>query len=656
MIPTPRKKVPGGVEMRAPDATSTPKAMAKAASGSKSKGQAEQSRSALAKDAVPADTLPATTTPAAATPATTTAFATAVVPKASKVAAPAEPSERPSTSKEDAAPEAAHGSDLPASTEKPLSSTSIPEAAPKAALQKGSTADAARKGAKRPAKGGAESQRPRASKSGLKGDTAPSGCSKPAAVPTVPAMTKDARLTGTSKGEAKDTAPSGGSPTMTKDVRLPGTSKGEAKSRRPSASKSDTKGGTAPKAAGSTTALVAMSEPPPQVIGDACPTVPPPATPALAAPAIHVDDQQLQTNEEGTPTFRPVPRRLHPSTSLGGLDSVRPYEGLPRRTTLPVDPHAPLQVGGHGRVPDHPRGELSSNQEEAHKARRQDRVGYPYGINDSRHEAEPQDYGRYDYHREYEYRRGYYPHPARSIAGSHTGSLGERSVDGREHHHGPSYERRNYIDYPRGREPSDYPSYSRDHSHDEAVGYERANEHADEPHHRPYPPPNRERSHEPADGPRRRPYPSRSREHSREPHDGPLGHAFELHESEPNRGFRGAFGRDYPLDDYQRMREFYPQDRRHNRDHYDRPLGGRYPSDYDFDPRDAGFHDPSYYYRDGYGDVYRDRRRPEGYHARPQSPSRARSPGVTAVPEGSRARSPNVAPAGAPPETEATEP
>ena len=132
-------------------------------------------------------------------------------------------------------------------------------------------------------------------------------------------------------------------------------------------------------------------------------------------------------------------------------------------------------------------------------------------------------------------------------------------------------------------------------------------------------------------GPNRRPYPSRSHE----PHDGPLGRAFGPLENEPNRRSRG-----YPPDDYPRMRDFYPQDRGHN--YYDRPFGSRYPSDYDFDPRDAGFHEPSYYYRDGYGDMYRERRRPEGYHVRPQSPSRARSP--------------SIAPAGAPPETEATEP
>ncbi|KAF4598696.1 hypothetical protein EYR38_007104 [Pleurotus pulmonarius] len=715
VIPTPRKKVPGGVEKResAPDATSTPKAMAKAASGSKSKGQAKQSRSALAKDAVPADTLPATTlpatTPAAATPATTTAFATAVVPKASKVAAPAEPSERPSTSKEDAAPEAAHGSDPPATTEKPLPSTSIPEAAPKAALRKGSTADAARKGAKRPGKGGAESQRPRASKSGLKSDTesqrprasksglksdtAPSEAKDTDPSGGSPTMTKDARLPDTSRGEAKDTDPSGGSPTMTKDARLPGTSKGEAKFRRPSASKSDTKGGTAAKAAparrpssskapeatpdvttgtealalkGSTTDLVATSAPPPQVIGDACPTTPPPATPALAAPAIHVDDQQLPTNDEGdaseTPTFRPVPRRLPPSTSLGGLDSVRPYEGLPRRTTLPVDPHAPLQVGGHGRVPNHPRGELSSNQEEAHEARGgHGRVpNHPRGElsnQEEAHEARRRD-------RSVRIMAVMTIVASTSIAGGTTltqrgrsqartlGAWGNEALTGANTTMAPAMNVATTLTTHGAENLLTTPPIAaitvmmKPSGTSEQMSMQMSHVAAPTPHAAANVATSQRTDHVAAPTPHAAANVATSQ---RTDHvAAPTPHAAANIALSPMTALSATLS-----NDYQRMREFYPQDRRHNRDHYDRPLGGRYPSDYDFDPRDAGFHDPSYYYRDGYGDVYRDRRRPEGYHARPQSPSRARSPGVTAVPEGSRA---SVAPAGATPETEATEP
>ncbi|KAJ8692507.1 hypothetical protein PTI98_009812 [Pleurotus ostreatus] len=41
-------------------------------------------------------------------------------------------------------------------------------------------------------------------------------------------------------------------------------------------------------------------------------------------------------------TVRPIPRRLPPSTTTGSLDTVQPYEGLPRRTALAVP-----QTGGH---------------------------------------------------------------------------------------------------------------------------------------------------------------------------------------------------------------------------------------------------------------------------------------------------------------------
>ncbi|KAF9486971.1 hypothetical protein BDN71DRAFT_760190 [Pleurotus eryngii] len=210
----------------------------------------------------------------------------------------------------------------------------------------------------------------------------------------------------------------------------------------------------------------------------------------------------------------------------------------------------------------------------------------------------------YAYQREREYHRGYLP-PPRSAAGSHTGSLTERSDHsfdrGRD-------EYRDYRDY-HGRERQyEYPDGPRTHSRDKAYGSRRP-AHLDDPR----PPRSRERPDD--EPPRPHAHPDKPRIHD--------------YPDEPRRRPRAAFTED---DAY--MHELPPvagtSSRGHHYDRYQRQYP-HYPAGYDdFNSREPGFHDPAYYYRDmRMPDLYR---RGHLYPPSPpqglqQLPSRGRSPG-----------------------------
>lgn len=140
---------------------------------------------------------------------------------------------------------------------------------------------------------------------------------------------------------------------------------------------------------------------------------------------------------------RPTPRRLPPSTSLGGLDAVQPYEGLPRKTSLANNYPTIRQTGGRGRetemhIDDErdgrhaqlPRGESLEAPFHGYERRPRNMPGAPQEAHESLDALRsPLDLVRSPLLREHSYDGREYPGqlpPPRSTTESLAGSVGDR--------------------------------------------------------------------------------------------------------------------------------------------------------------------------------------------------------------------------------------